>query len=183
MRYAPRFSKDEEGLKVVRADRVGIGQGSCLAATSTCRRPRRSWSHLRPCPPSLRPGRPAAAPAAPLPSPGACSLAPAPAPSAPAPAPEPPAAPAGRRSDHRRACFRRTAGPRGASRGLAGSGDLRRDPQGAARRRHRSTDRRRQGSPRGHDRRPQEGHRRSLSHRCRAPRDRRRPSTERRIPP
>src|SRR5512134_3237789 len=26
MRYAPRFAKDEEGLKVVRADRVRIGQ-------------------------------------------------------------------------------------------------------------------------------------------------------------
>ncbi|HJR98771.1 MAG TPA: hypothetical protein VJ979_12800, partial [Actinomycetota bacterium] len=26
MRYAPRFSKDEEGLKLVRADRVRVGQ-------------------------------------------------------------------------------------------------------------------------------------------------------------
>ena len=49
MRYAPRFSKDEETLKVVRADRVQHRRGSSPAATSTCRRPRRSSWPRRPC--------------------------------------------------------------------------------------------------------------------------------------
>ncbi len=61
MRYAPRFSKDEENLKIVRADRVHIGR-ELPDATSTCRRPHRSSLphllcrrlHLR----SLRSARP-----------------------------------------------------------------------------------------------------------------------------
>ena len=90
MRYAPRFAKDEEGLKVVRADRVRIGQEL----------PRRNVDLSQAAPvvvaPPAVPGAapalaaaaapPAAAPAAPAPA--------APAPAAAAPATEAPAAPA-----------------------------------------------------------------------------------------
>ncbi len=97
MRYAPRFSKDEEGLKVVRADRVRIGREL----------PRRNVDLSQAAPVVVAPpampaaaaalAAPAAAPAAPrlLPRPRAAPSAPAPAPSAPAPAAEPSAAQAG----------------------------------------------------------------------------------------
>ena len=85
MRYAPRFAKDEEGLKVVRADRVRIGQelprrnvdlsqaapvvvappavpGAAPALAAAARRSRRASSRTRG---SRSPG--AAAPAAPAP--------------------------------------------------------------------------------------------------------------------
>ena len=48
MRYAPRFSQDEESMKIVRADRVVLGRSS-LAATSICRRPLRCSWRRRPC--------------------------------------------------------------------------------------------------------------------------------------
>jgi pyruvate/2-oxoglutarate dehydrogenase complex dihydrolipoamide acyltransferase (E2) component len=83
MRYAPRFAKDEEGLKVVRADRVRIGQEL----------PHRNvdLSQAAPivvAPPAVPGAAPALAPAA------ATAAAPAPAAAAPAPGPEAPAAPA-----------------------------------------------------------------------------------------
>ena len=101
MRYAPRFSKDEEALKVVRADRVVVGQEL----------PRRNVDLSQAAPlvvaPPAVPSALAAAPAAP-PAPAAAASAPAveaPAPAAeaeapaaeapaPAPAAEAPATPA-----------------------------------------------------------------------------------------
>jgi 2-oxoglutarate dehydrogenase E2 component (dihydrolipoamide succinyltransferase) len=86
MRYAPRFAKDEEGLKVVRADRVRIGKEL----------PRRNvdLSQAAPvvvAPPAVPVAAAAlAAPAAEAPAPAAAAEAPAPA--APAPAPAAPAA-------------------------------------------------------------------------------------------
>ena len=98
MRYAPRFAKDEEGLSVVRADRVRPGQAL----------PRRDVdiSQAAPivvAPPAVPVAVGAAAPAAPAPAAAAASApapaaAAAPAPAAAAPeapaaaAPEPPAA-------------------------------------------------------------------------------------------
>jgi len=86
MRYAPRFSKDEEGLRLVRADRVRIGKEL----------PRRNvdLSQAAPvvvAPPAVPSAQPAlaAAPAAP-----AAAAAPAPAPAAAAPAPPAAEAPA-----------------------------------------------------------------------------------------
>lgn len=92
MRYAPRFSKDEEGLRVVRADRVRIGQEL----------PRRNvdLSQAAPvvvAPPAVPTATPAlaAAAAAPAtaPAPAAAEAPAAPAPAA-AEAPAAPAAPA-----------------------------------------------------------------------------------------
>ena len=161
MRYAPRFSQDEESMKVVRADRVVLGQEL----------PRRNvdLSQAAPvlvAPPAVPTSLPAASTEAPAaaaaPEPVAvAAAAPAPAPAA-ASAPAPAAAPAAAASTGPRPCR-----DGGAARGLARSGDLRRDPQRAPRRRHRSPDRRGQGSPRRHDRGAQEGRRRSLSHRSR----------------
>jgi hypothetical protein len=84
MRYAPRFSKDEEGLKVVRADRVRIGQEL----------PRRTVDLSQAAPVVVPPPAvPAAAPA--LAAAPAAALAPAAeAPAAAAPAAAPQAAPA-----------------------------------------------------------------------------------------
>ena len=84
MRYAPRFAKDEEGLKVVRADRVRIGQEL----------PRRNvdLSQASPvvvAPPALPGAAPALAAAAAAP-PAAAPAAPAP-PAAPAETAPPPA--------------------------------------------------------------------------------------------
>ncbi len=86
MRYAPRFSKDEEGLRVVRADRVHVGREL----------PRRNvdLSQAAPlvvAPPAVPTAAPALAPAAAAapaaaPTPAAAEAAPAPAPAAPAPA-------------------------------------------------------------------------------------------------
>ena len=105
MRYAPRFSKDEEGLRVVRADRVHVGREL----------PRRNvdLSQAAPlvvAPPAVPTAAPALAPAASaatavVPTPAAAEATPAPAapapavaeasaPPAPAPAPAAPAAPA-----------------------------------------------------------------------------------------
>jgi hypothetical protein len=100
MRYAPRFSKDEEGLRVVRADRVHVGREL----------PRRNvdLSQAAPlvvAPPAAPTATPALAPAAAAaptaaPAPAAAEAAPAPAPAAAAPAAaeapvaEAPAAPA-----------------------------------------------------------------------------------------
>ena len=86
MRYAPRFSKDEEGLRVVRADRVHVGREL----------PRRNvdLSQAAPlvvAPPAVPAAAPALAPAAAaapaaVPTPAAAEATPAPAPAAPAPA-------------------------------------------------------------------------------------------------
>ncbi len=101
MRYAPRFAKDEESLKVVRADRVVIGQEL----------PRRNvdLSQAAPVlvappavPAALGAGAPAAAPpavaapatAAPAPAPEAAPVAPAAPQAASPPPPTPAAAPA-----------------------------------------------------------------------------------------
>jgi NADH:ubiquinone oxidoreductase subunit 5 (subunit L)/multisubunit Na+/H+ antiporter MnhA subunit len=74
MRYAPRFSKDEEGLKLVRADRVRVGQEL----------PRRTVDLSQAAPVVVAPPAvPAAAPALS----GATAAAPAPAAEAPAAAP------------------------------------------------------------------------------------------------
>jgi len=86
MRYAPRFAKDEEGLSVVRADRVRPGQAL----------PRRDVdiSQAAPivvAPPAVPVAVGAAAPAAAAPAPAAAA---APAPAAAAPAPAAAAAPA-----------------------------------------------------------------------------------------
>ena len=106
LRYAPRFAKDEESLKVVRADRVRIGEEL----------PRRNVDLTQAAPvlvapPAIpvaataavaapAPAAPAAAPAAAAPPPTAAPAeAPAPAApaaAAPAAAPAPPAAPAER---------------------------------------------------------------------------------------
>ena len=90
MRYAPRFAKDEEGLSVVRADRVRPGQAL----------PRRDVdiSQAAPivvAPPAVPVAVGAAAPAAAAPAPAAPAAAPAAAaPAAAAPAPAAAAAPA-----------------------------------------------------------------------------------------
>ena len=86
MRYAPRFSKDEEGLRVVRADRVHVGREL----------PRRNvdLSQAAPlvvAPPAVPAAAPALAPAAAaapvaVPTPAVAEATPAPAPAAPAPA-------------------------------------------------------------------------------------------------
>jgi hypothetical protein len=88
MRYAPRFSKDEEGLKLVRADRVRIGQEL----------PRRNvdLSQAAPvvvAPPAVPTAAPAlAAAAATAPTAAAATAAPTQAPAAEAPAAAAPAA-------------------------------------------------------------------------------------------
>jgi hypothetical protein len=97
MRFAPRFAKDEESIKVVRADRVVIGQEL----------PRRNVDLSQAVPVVVAPPAvpvPAGAVAAPAAVPASAAAPPAPAaaptapePSAPAPAPAaaaPPAAPA-----------------------------------------------------------------------------------------
>jgi hypothetical protein len=88
MRYAPRFAKDEEGLKVVRADRVRIGQEL----------PRRNVDLSQAAPvvvaPPAVPGAAPALAAAAAPPVAAPAAPAAPAPAAAAPAPEAPAAPA-----------------------------------------------------------------------------------------
>jgi hypothetical protein len=84
MRYAPRFSKDEEGLKVVRADRVRIGQEL----------PRRTVDLSQAAPVVVPPPAvPAAAPALAA-APAAAPAPAAEAPAAAAPAAAPQAAPA-----------------------------------------------------------------------------------------
>ncbi|MGZ8582507.1 MAG: hypothetical protein ACXWXG_04180 [Actinomycetota bacterium] len=84
MRYAPRFSKDEEGLKVVRADRVRIGKEL----------PRRNVDLSQAAPVVVAPPAvPAAAAALAAPAPAAPAPA-APAAPAVAPAPAAPATPA-----------------------------------------------------------------------------------------
>ena len=107
MRFAPRFAKDEESIKVVRADRVVVGQEL----------PRRNVDLSQAVPVVVAPPAvpvPAGAVAAPAPVPAAAAAAPAAAPAvaaapaaaataveappaaAPAPAAAPPAAPAER---------------------------------------------------------------------------------------
>lgn len=107
MRFAPRFAKDEESIKVVRADRVVVGQDL----------PRRNVDLSQAVPVVVAPPAvpvPAGAVAAPAPVPAAAAAAPAAAPAvaaapaaaataveappaaAPAPAAAPPAAPAER---------------------------------------------------------------------------------------
>src|SRR5512134_596484 len=83
MRYAPRFAKDEEGLKVVRADRVRIGKEL----------PRRNVDLSQAAPVVVAPPAVPAAAAA-LAAPAAVAPAAAPAPAAEAPAPAPAPAPA-----------------------------------------------------------------------------------------
>jgi hypothetical protein len=89
MRYAPRFAKDEEGLKVVRADRVRVGHEL----------PRRNVDLSQAAPIVVAPPAvpaPAAALTSAAPQSGAAAAAPAPAAQAPAPpAAEAPAPPAG----------------------------------------------------------------------------------------
>ncbi len=109
MRYAPRFAKDEESLRVVRADRVRPGQALprrdvdiSQAAPVVVAPPAVPVAVGAAAPPAPAPA--AAAPAAPAPAPAPAPAAPAPAPAAPAPAaaapapapaaPEAPAAPA-----------------------------------------------------------------------------------------
>lgn len=101
MRYAPRFSKDEDGLRIVHADRVRLGQEL----------PRRAVDISQAAPIVVAPPAvpvtvaaapapaPAVAPAAPAPAPAPAAAASAPtlaaeAPAAPAPAPPTAAAPA-----------------------------------------------------------------------------------------
>src|SRR5215210_1430160 len=91
MRYAPRFSRDEEQLKVVRADRVRLGQELPRRAVDI--------SQAVPVvvgPPPIPSAAPAAAPAPAPAAPAAAAPAPAPAaePTAPSPAADAPAAPA-----------------------------------------------------------------------------------------
>ncbi|HEY8018228.1 MAG TPA: hypothetical protein VIG53_01910 [Actinomycetota bacterium] len=103
MRFAPRFAKDEESIKVVRADRVVVGQDL----------PRRNVDLSQAVPVVVAPPAvpvPAGAVAAPAPVPAAAAAAPAvaaapaaaataveaPPAAAPAPAAAPPAAPAER---------------------------------------------------------------------------------------
>jgi hypothetical protein len=86
MRYAPRFAKDEEGLKIVRADRVRIGREL----------PRRNVDLSQAAPvvvaPPAVPGAAPALAAAAAPAPAAApAAAAAPAPAADAPAAAPPA--------------------------------------------------------------------------------------------
>lgn len=82
MRFAPRFAKGEEGLRVVRADRVRLGEAL----------PRRSVdiSQAAPIvvPPPAVPAT-VAAPAAPVPAPVPATASPAPAAEVPAAAPAP----------------------------------------------------------------------------------------------
>jgi hypothetical protein len=105
MRYAPRFAKDEEGLKVVRADRVRIGQelprrnvdlsqaAPVVVAPPAVPGPAPALAAAAPAPaaPAATAAPAAAAPAAPAPDTSAAAAAPAaPAPAAPAPAEERP---------------------------------------------------------------------------------------------
>jgi hypothetical protein len=102
MRYAPRFAKDEEGLKVVRADRVRIGQelprrnvdlsqaAPVVVAPPAVPGPAPALAAAAPAPAATA-APAAAAPAAPAPDTSAAAAAPAaPAPAAPAPAEERP---------------------------------------------------------------------------------------------
>lgn len=89
MRYAPRFAKDESGLKVVRADRVRPGQEIPRRAVDLSQA-----APLVVAPPAL-PVAAGAVVSAPAPAASAVAAAPAPsaaAPAAAAPAAEPPAA-------------------------------------------------------------------------------------------
>jgi uncharacterized membrane protein len=106
MRYAPRFSRDEDGRKVVRADRVRPGEplprravDVSQAAPVIVAPPAVPAAVGAPAAPAATP--PAPSPAAPAPTPAAAPAAPAPTPAAaeapaapaaaPAPAPAPPA--------------------------------------------------------------------------------------------
>jgi len=111
MRYAPRFSKDESGLKVVRADRVKPGQdlprravdlsqaapmvvappALPVAAGAVVSAPAPAAVAAAPAPTAAAPAATASAPAA-----EALPTAEAPAAEAPAPSPSSPAAPAER---------------------------------------------------------------------------------------
>src|SRR4029078_5799628 len=139
MRYAPRFAKDEEGLKVVRADRVRPGHAL----------PRRDVdiSQARPvvvAPPAVPVAVGAPAPAAvPVAAAAPAAVAPAPAAAAASAAAAPPAeAPPRARECHpalsppadtppashsRRRAPRARRGSRRARRGDVGSGGLRRE--------------------------------------------------------
>ena len=126
MRYAPRFAKDEEGLKVVRADRVRVGhelprrnvdlsQAAPIvvappavpapAAALTSAAPSGGSDAAAPAP-AVQPAASSAAPAAQAPA--------AQAPAAEAPAAQAPAAPGGRgsRPGGRDSCAGRGAGSR-----------------------------------------------------------------------
>ena len=103
MRYAPRFAKDEEGLKVVHADRVVPGHDLPRRAVDISQA-----APIVVAPPAVPVAAVAAPAAAAAPAPVAAAAAPAPAAAAPAPAPAsasaapapaaapPPAAPAER---------------------------------------------------------------------------------------
>lgn len=84
MRYAPRFAKDEEGLRVVRADRVRPGQAL----------PRRDVDISQAAPVVVAPPAVPVAVGAAAPAAASAAAAPAAAPAAPAAAPAAPAAPA-----------------------------------------------------------------------------------------
>ena len=88
MRYAPRFAKDEDGARVVRADRVMPGREA----------PRRMVDVTQAVPMVVQPPPVAVAAAAPAAAPAQVAPAPA-APAAPAPAPAAPAAPAAERPE------------------------------------------------------------------------------------
>ena len=104
MRYAPRFSTDEDEAKVVRADRVLPGQAPprrmvdvTQAVPMVAAPPPVAVAAPAAAVPAAPAPAPAAAPAAAAPAPAAPALAaeaPAPAPAAAAPAPAAPAAPA-----------------------------------------------------------------------------------------
>jgi len=87
MRYAPRFAKDEEGLKVVHADRVVPGHDLPRRAVDISQA-----APIVVAPPAVPVAAVAAPAAAAAPAPVAAAAAPAPAAAAPAPAP-PAAAP------------------------------------------------------------------------------------------
>jgi hypothetical protein len=105
MRYAPRFAKDEEGLKVVRADRVRIGQelprrnvdlsqaAPIVVAPPAVpgAAPALAAAAAPAAPATAAPAAPASTPAAPAPAAPAAEAAPAaPAPATPAPVEERP---------------------------------------------------------------------------------------------
>ena len=170
MRYAPRFSKDEEGLKLVRADRVRLGQElprrnvdlsqAAPVVVAPPAVPAAAAPALAAAPPRCRAAAPAAAPAAAEAAPADRRAAPAD--EAPAPA-DPAEAPAAEAPAAAEAARARAAAPEerpevtmdqeayeAALKELLDAG-------------HRSPHRRGQGPPGRHDRRSQEGDRRGLN--------------------
>src|SRR4051812_20898772 len=152
MRFAPRFSKDEDQAKAVRADRIVPGRDAprrlvdvTQAVPVVAQPPAVIASAPGAAPPLAAGSAPAAAPAAGPPPPGGGGRAPA---GAPPPRPPPPPG-AGEAPAHKRAAPHkppppprplaprpRRSGARRTRRGHDGSRGLRTDVAGAARRRH-----------------------------------------------